>query len=82
MTGKKTHEQQLRVIEKREKMANADKTFDPTADLHRNEQAREAFRKGGDLKATSDTGNKDRNMVRGVNQRSGHGKGVITSSKR
>src|SRR5688572_19530012 len=50
MTGKKTHEQQLRIIEKREKTANADEAFDAAADLHRNEQAKEAYRKGSDLK--------------------------------
>ncbi len=74
MTGKKTHEQQLRIIEKREKTANANKEFDAAADLHRNEQARKAYRKGGDLKATPDAGGEDRNMVRGLNQQSGHGK--------
>ncbi|OWV76271.1 hypothetical protein ATY77_06825 [Rhizobium sp. R634] len=75
MAGKKTHEQQLRVMEKREKTANADESFDASADLHRNEQAREAHRKGSDLKAGPDTGNEDRNMVRGVNQESEHRKG-------
>jgi ABC-type transporter lipoprotein component MlaA len=75
MTGKKTHEQQLRIIEKREKTANADEALDAAADLHRNEQAREAYRKGGDLKVTRDTRSEDRNMVRDLNQESGHKKG-------
>jgi hypothetical protein len=75
MTGKKTHEQQRRIIEKREKTANAGEAFDAAADLHRNEQAREAYRKGRDLKATPDTRSEDRNMVRGLNQESGHKKG-------
>ncbi|MBP2446865.1 hypothetical protein [Rhizobium leguminosarum] len=75
MTGKKTHEQQLRVIEKREKTANADKDFDAAADLQRNEQAREAYRKGSGLKADPDTRNDDRNIARGLNQESEHKKG-------
>ncbi|MBX4993743.1 hypothetical protein [Rhizobium binae] len=75
MAGKKTHEQQLRVIEKREKSANAGEEFDARADLQRNEQAREAYRKRGDLKADPDTGNEDRAMVRGRNQESEHKKG-------
>ncbi|MBB4196141.1 hypothetical protein GGE45_006276 [Rhizobium aethiopicum] len=75
MTGKKTHEQQLRVIEKREKTANAGKDFDAKADLQRNEQAKEAYGKGNDLKADSDPRNDDRAMVRGRNQESEHKKG-------
>ncbi|NKM72701.1 hypothetical protein [Rhizobium laguerreae] len=75
MTGKKTHEQQLRIIEKREKTANADEAFDAAADLHRNEQAKEAYRKGRDLQTGTDSGNQDRSIVRGRNQESGHKKG-------
>ncbi|ANK90711.1 MULTISPECIES: hypothetical protein [Rhizobium] len=75
MTGKKTHEQQLRVIEKREKTANAGKDFDAKADLQRNEQAKEAYRKGNDLKADPDPHNDDRAMMRGRNQESEHKKG-------
>ncbi len=75
MTGKKTHEQQLRVIEKREKTANAGEDFDAKADLQRNAQAREAHRKGDDLKPNPDTGNDDRAIVRGRNQESEHKKG-------
>ncbi|MGG7578922.1 hypothetical protein [Rhizobium sp. Nf11,1] len=75
MTGKKTHEQQLRVIEKREKTANAGKDFDAKADLQRNEQAKEADRKGNDLKADPEPRNDDRAIVRGRNQESEHKKG-------
>ncbi|MBB2687397.1 MULTISPECIES: hypothetical protein [Rhizobium] len=75
MTGKKTHEQQLRVIEKREKTANAGEDFDAAADLQRNPQARQAYRKGGDLKPDPDTGNDDRAIMRGRNQESEHKKG-------
>ncbi|AIC26373.1 MULTISPECIES: hypothetical protein [Rhizobium] len=75
MTGKKTHEQQLRVIEKREKTANAGEDFDAAADLQRNPQARQAHRKGGDLKPDPDTGNDDRAIMRGRNQESEHKKG-------
>lgn len=69
MTGKKTHEQQLRIIEKREKTANADEAFDAAADLHRNEQAKEVYRKGSDLKTGTDSGNEDRSIVRGRNRK-------------
>ncbi|PDT07387.1 MULTISPECIES: hypothetical protein [unclassified Rhizobium] len=75
MTGKKTHEQQLRVIEKREKTANADKDFDAAADLQRNAQARQAHRKGNDLKPAPDAGSDDRTIMRGRNQESEHKKG-------
>ncbi|ACE90222.1 hypothetical protein AMC83_CH01204 [Rhizobium phaseoli] len=75
MTGKKTHEQQLRVIEKREKTANADDGFDAEADLQRNAQAKEALRKGRDLKPDPDAGNDDRTITRGRNQESQHKKG-------
>ncbi|MBX5133853.1 hypothetical protein HJB79_14270 [Rhizobium lentis] len=74
MTGKKTHEQQLRVIEKREKTANAGEDFDAKADLQRNAQAKEAYRKG-DLKADPDPRNDDRGIMRGRNQESEHKKG-------
>ncbi|SIR19769.1 hypothetical protein SAMN05421641_1303 [Paracoccus thiocyanatus] len=40
MAGNKTHEQQLRIIEKRVDTSNADKDFDPRPDL-------EAAEKGG-----------------------------------
>ncbi|MFL5012978.1 hypothetical protein [Rhizobium sp.] len=79
MTGRKTHEQQLRVIEKREKTANADEAFDAAADLHRNEQAREAYRQGTNLKADPDLRSEDRHMVRGLNQESGHKRGSGSS---
>ncbi|ANL64911.1 hypothetical protein AMC82_CH01220 [Rhizobium phaseoli] len=75
MTGKKTHEQQLRVIEKREKTANADEDFDAAGDLQRNVPARQAHRKGNDLKPDPDAGNDDRSIMRGRNQESGHKKG-------
>jgi hypothetical protein len=75
MTGKKTHEQQLRVIEKREKTANADKDFDAAADLQRRAQARQAHGKGNDLKPDPDTGSDDRTIMRGRNQESEHKKG-------
>jgi hypothetical protein len=41
---------------------NAGEGFDAAADLHRNEQAREAYRKGGDLKATPDS---ERGIIEG-----------------
>lgn len=76
MTGKKTHEQQLRVIEGRENTKNADENFDPRPDLERSREAREALRKGRDLdpEKTPSPDTDDRSMTRGVNQESRHNK--------
>ena len=76
MVGRKTHEQQLRIIEGRENTKNADKDFDAEEDLKRPKEAREAFRKGQILR--SDPQNlvdpDDRNILRGENQESEHRK--------
>jgi hypothetical protein len=76
MQSNKTHDQQMRIVEKRENTANANKGFDITADLKRSEAAKEAFRKGQNLQArnSGDTDD-DPGIVRGVNQESEHRKG-------
>lgn len=75
MQSNKTHDQQMRIIEKRENTANADKDFDPTVDLKRSDAAREAFRKGQDLQFRKDDGDDNPAIVRGMNQESEHRKG-------
>lgn len=76
MAGKKTHEQQLRVIERRENTRNADENFDAEAELKMSKEQREARRKGQGLRSgvvdLSDPD--DRNMVRGEHQESRHHK--------
>lgn len=74
MQAKKTHEQQLKIIEKREDTSNADRDFDVKSDLARNEAAKKALAEGtalrGDLKDITN----DRGMIRGQNQESQHHK--------
>ncbi|MCF6121546.1 hypothetical protein EN904_23790 [Mesorhizobium sp. M7A.F.Ca.CA.001.07.2.1] len=76
MTGRKTHDQQIRIIEERENTKNAGKDFDSEADLKRSAAEREALRKGSDMR--TDTPNlvdpDDRNILRGKNQESVHHK--------
>lgn len=76
MAGKKTHEQQLRIIEERENTKNAGKDFDAEADLKKTRQEREAFRRGAELgsdpKDIADPD--DRNIIRGEHQESAHNK--------
>jgi len=75
MQSKKTHDQQMRIIEKRDNTANAGKDFDIDADLKRSDAAKEAMRKGQDLKARNSDKDDDLGIVRGVNQESEHRKG-------
>jgi hypothetical protein len=76
MTGKKTHDQQLRIIEKRVNTKNADDDFDAEADLKRSQAEREAHAGGAGLRdegvELSDAD--DREMIRGTNQESEHHK--------
>ncbi len=76
MAGPKTHQQQLRIIEKRENTENADADFDAEAELKKSRQEREAERGGAKLRSQdvelSDAD--DREMIRGVNQESRHHK--------
>ncbi|WP_027168588.1 hypothetical protein [Mesorhizobium sp. WSM3224] len=76
MTGRRTHEQQMRIIEERENTKNAPKEFDAKAELNQSAAEREARRKDSDLK--SDVPDlvdpDDRNILRGKNQESAHNK--------
>ncbi|TIM96180.1 MAG: hypothetical protein E5Y34_23760 [Mesorhizobium sp.] len=76
MTGRKTHDQQIRIIEERENTKNAGKDFDSEADLKRSAAEREALRKESDMRTdTPDLVDPDdRNILRGKNQESVHHK--------
>jgi hypothetical protein len=76
MAGKKTHEQQLRIIEKRENTSNAGDDFNSEAELKRSKQEREAHRGGAQLRdeGVDLTDKDDRQMIRGENQESEHHK--------
>lgn len=76
MAGSKTHEQQLRIIEKRVDTSNAGDEFDAEADLKRSDQEREARREGATLRdnGVELTDRDDRQMIRGENQESEHHK--------
>ena len=74
MVGKKTHEQQIRTIEKRENTANAGDDFDPTLDLKKSNQERARERQSQDLKPRSGKPGDDRAILRGDNQESRHHK--------
>jgi len=73
MQSKKTHDQQMRIIEKRDNTANGDRDFDVKADLKRSGAAKEAMRKGQDLKARN-AGEDDYGMTLGNQQESAHHK--------
>lgn len=76
MAGPKTHEQQLRIIEKRENTSNADDDFNAEDELKRSKQEREAHRGGAELRdeGVELTDKDDRQMIRGENQESEHHK--------
>ena len=76
MTGKKAHDQHLRIIEERVNTRNADKDFDAEAELKRSRQEREARRQGANLRdeGVELTDPDDRQMIRGTNQESEHHK--------
>ena len=74
MQSKKTHEQQMRIVEKREKTANAGKDFDAAGDLAKPKAAREAARKGQTLDGRTPELTPDRSIPRGRNQESAHHK--------
>jgi hypothetical protein len=77
MPGRKTHEQQLRIFEKREDTSNGGDEFDVEAELKRSRQEREAHRGGAALRdeGVELTDPDDRQMIRGENQASTHHKG-------
>ena len=76
MSGDKTHEQQLRIIEGRENTKNADKDFDADKYLHRPKQERDMRQESGALRedARDLVDKDDREMLRGENQESEHHK--------
>lgn len=76
MAGRKTHEQQLRIIEKRENTSNAGDDFDAERELKRSKQEREAHLGGAKLRdeGVELTDKDDRQMIRGENQESQHHK--------
>ena len=76
MAGPKTHEQQLRIIEKRENTSNAGDDFNAEEELKRSKREREARQKGDKLRdeGVELTDKDDRRMIRGENQESGHRK--------
>ncbi|MCA1407925.1 hypothetical protein I6F26_11380 [Ensifer sp. IC3342] len=78
MVGKKTHEQQLRVLQGREDTSNAPKDFDAEAKLRRSEALRKAYRKGDrlDTEHSDARDEDDRSMTRGKNQESRRHKGA------
>jgi hypothetical protein len=84
MTGTKTHQQQINIIERRVNTRNAGKEFDAEADLKRPPQEREAFRKGAGLKAPEKdlVDADDRNILRGQHQESEHRKGRPADARR
>jgi len=71
MQSNKTHEQQMRIIEKRVDTTNAGPDFDIEADLKRSDAAKNALRKGKNL----ETGPESLTENRGESQESAHHKG-------
>ncbi|ESY30046.1 hypothetical protein X747_32030 [Mesorhizobium sp. LNJC384A00] len=76
MAGRKTHEQQLRIIEKRENTSNAGDDFNAEDELKRTKQEREARQGGANLRdeGVELTDKDDRQMIRVENQESEHHK--------
>ncbi|AYM66011.1 hypothetical protein G6L68_23090 [Agrobacterium fabrum] len=76
MAGRKTHEQQLRIIEKRENTGNAGDDFNAEEELKRSKQEREVHLGTDNLRddGVEVTDKDDRQMVRGKNQESQHHK--------
>jgi hypothetical protein len=76
MAGKKTHEQQLRIIEERVNTRNADKDLNAEEELKRSKRERDAYRGGAKLRdeTVELTDADDRQMIRGENQESEHHK--------
>ncbi|MER8743668.1 hypothetical protein NKH54_11325 [Mesorhizobium sp. M1004] len=76
MAGRKTHEQQLRIIEKRENTSKAGDDFNAEDELKRTKQEREARQDGANLRdeGVELTDKDNRQMIRGENQESEHRK--------
>ncbi|MBZ9916971.1 MULTISPECIES: hypothetical protein [unclassified Mesorhizobium] len=76
MTGKKTHEQQVQIIEERVNTKNADKNFNAEDELKRSKRERTARQQGQSLRGgdVDLVDADDREMLRGSNQESRHHK--------
>lgn len=74
MTGDKTHQQQIDIIEKRVDTSNAGDDFDARADLKRSEALRERERDSEGLRPDPDIQDDDRSIKRGLSQESEHDK--------
>ena len=74
MQAQKTHEQQLRIIEKHEDTGNAGSDFDVKGDLARSDAAKKALAEGTALRTGMKDLTRDRGMIRGQNQESQHHK--------
>ena len=75
MAGNKTHEQSLRVIEKRENTKNAGKGFDAKTELEKTDAERAASWQDNLRPKLGDIADPDdRNIIRGENQESSHNK--------
>ncbi|MBZ9892827.1 MULTISPECIES: hypothetical protein [unclassified Mesorhizobium] len=76
MTGKKTHEQQVQIIEERVNTKNANKNFNAEDELKRSKQERTARQQGQSLRGgdVDLVDADDREMLRGSNQESRHHK--------
>lgn len=74
MQAKKTHEQQLRIIEKRDETSNAGSDFDVKGDLARNDAAKKTLAAGTSLRTGMKDVTSDRGIIRGQNQESEHHK--------
>jgi hypothetical protein len=75
MQSRKTHDQQMRIIEKRDNTANGGKDLDVEADLKRSGAAKAAMRKGQGIK-THSASEDDDGMTLGNLQESAHHKRV------
>lgn len=74
MTGKKTHEQQIAIIEERVNTKNADKDFDPQPDLERAEAGVPPLPPLATKSASDPCRPDDRPPHRGLNRESEHNK--------
>jgi hypothetical protein len=72
MVGQKTHEQQQRIINTKEKTKSGDENFPAAQDLKTSKALRKAKSKGGNLTVpdTDLVDSDDRNILRGRNQES------------
>lgn len=74
MQAKKTHEQQLKIIEKREDTRNAGSDFDMKGDLARGEAAKTALAEGAALRTGMKDLASDRGMIPERNRESQYNK--------